>query len=209
MTTIAVYNDMIAQGWRGEGVVMCALNDGALADFNPTGNTSIGGTVNVANVMIPAGVTVTVDSDLALNATGTVTIAGTLAGDCKAVGVIASGQLHVSGSIDNHCAALPEGAPPTLTLVGYGGYQFNGGGTRRARRATCSSPTTRRCRKARPHRAGSSRRRPRGTRVLLPPRLTTTACRPITTGYRGRQARAMAPTAARPAATARRDACGR
>jgi hypothetical protein len=98
------------------------------ADFNPTTNTTIGGTVNFATVTIPAGVTVTVTSDLVLTTTGAVTIAGTLSGDCKAVSVSANARLNVSGTIDNHCAVVPDAGPPALTLVGKGGYHFTGGG---------------------------------------------------------------------------------
>ncbi|MBP8297235.1 MAG: hypothetical protein KAX84_14070, partial [Burkholderiales bacterium] len=127
-TSLAVYNDMIAQGWAGEGVVMCALPDMQPA-FSPTANTSIGGTVNFESVTIPAGVTVTVSSDLALSSGGPITIAGTLAGDCKAVSLMANGQLDVSGTIDNQCATMPAGPPPALTLAGFGGYQFTGGGS--------------------------------------------------------------------------------
>jgi hypothetical protein len=126
MTTLATYTEMTGQGWRGEGIVMCALNDGPLTDITATAGSTLSGTVNAMNVTIPAGVTVNVTGDLALNATGIVNIAGNLVGDCRAMAVVASGRLDITGTVDNHCVAAPAGAAPALTLVGYGGYRFGG-----------------------------------------------------------------------------------
>src|SRR5262245_7041759 len=79
--TNALTATIAAAGVTGKPATFTA--NGALTDFNPPSNGSIGGTVNYASVNIPAGVTITVTSDLVLNATGAVTIAGTLVGDCK------------------------------------------------------------------------------------------------------------------------------
>jgi hypothetical protein len=127
--SLSVYDDMIAQGWIGENVVMCALTGtGQLADFSPTGNTALAGTVSYASVNIPAGVTVTASNDLVLLATGAVTIGGTLAADCKSMSVIAGGALTVSGNIGNDCST-PTDVGSSLSLIGLGGYHFKGGGT--------------------------------------------------------------------------------
>jgi hypothetical protein len=118
---------MIAIGWAGEGVVMCAASGaGLLSDFTPTGNTTLGGQANFASVNIPAGVTVTVTSDLTLTATGPITIAGTLIGDCKAISVMTAGVLNVPGGIENHCTHEPAGDNPGLTLIGAAGYKLTG-----------------------------------------------------------------------------------
>lgn len=105
---------------------------GTLAAFNPTASVSLGGTNNYTSVNIPAGVTVTATSDLVINATGAITIAGTVAGDCRAITISATGTLTVSGSIDNHCTTLPATVAPALSLVGRAGYTFNGAGTVRS-----------------------------------------------------------------------------
>lgn len=72
--------------------------------FEPTTDQDIGGTMTVAQVTIPAGVTITVTSDLVLNATGPVTIDGTLTGDCVRIDVNAATSLTISGTIENLCA---------------------------------------------------------------------------------------------------------
>ena len=139
MTDPAVRDEMIAKGWLAEGdgpnlVVMCAppADTGPVTDFLPTAATTLAGAVNFATVTIPAGVTVTITDTLVLNATGPITIAGNLAGDCKGASLGTTATLTVSGNIDNHCSTLPDDAPPPLTLVATGGYDFNGGGTVRS-----------------------------------------------------------------------------
>ncbi len=135
MTDKAIRDQMVAKGWLAEGdgpdlVVMCAPADtGARADFNPAANTTVGGAMNVASVTIPAGITVTLGSDLYLDASGAITVAGNVVGDCKALALSAAGTLNVSGSVDTQCTTLPAGTPPATTLVGKGGYHFTGGGT--------------------------------------------------------------------------------
>lgn len=103
---------------------------GQLAAFNPTQNAIIGGTLNFSSVNIPVGVTVTVATDLLLNATGAITIAGTLIGDCKNLTVSADGALTVTGTINNACSGGISGTgAPVITLVGKGGYSFTGANT--------------------------------------------------------------------------------
>ncbi|MGE0556520.1 MAG: hypothetical protein AB7R55_24100, partial [Gemmatimonadales bacterium] len=102
---------------------------GELAALNPTGNVTLSGNRRYTSIDVPAGVTVTMAGDLTLNATGNVTIAGTIAGDCKALTVNADGALTVSGTLDNGCAGgIPPTGPPTMTLVGKGGWTLDGGG---------------------------------------------------------------------------------
>jgi hypothetical protein len=114
-----------ANGVTGNPATFTAT--GQLTAFNPTSNASIGGTLNYTSVNIPAGVTVTATSDLILNATGAVTIAGTLAGDCKNISVSSDGALTVTGTVNNGCSAgIPGTGAPAITLVGKGGYSFNG-----------------------------------------------------------------------------------
>lgn len=92
-------------------------------DFEPTENTTLGGTVNAGAVTIPAGVTVTVTEDLVLNTTGPVSISGTLQGDCVAVAVNAGGGLTLTGAtVSNACATgvvdLTLFTAGTLTVSG-------------------------------------------------------------------------------------------
>ncbi len=135
MTDTAVRDQMVARGWEAEGdgpnlVVMCAPDDGAArAAFSPTGNTTVGGAMYVTSATIPAGVTVTLASDFYLDATGAITMNGTLAGDCRNAALTAGGALAVAGSIDTHCTTPPAAAPPALTFVGKDGVSFTGGGT--------------------------------------------------------------------------------
>ena len=130
MTDKAIRAQMVAKGWLAEGdgpelVVMCAPPDpGPETDFNPTADTTIAGLNNFGTVVIPAGVTVTMTGDVLINASGAVTIAGNLVGDCKVASIAAGLALNVTGKIENHCAVLPGAAPPALTLVGDGGVNF-------------------------------------------------------------------------------------
>ncbi|HEV8600156.1 MAG TPA: hypothetical protein VGQ69_12400 [Gemmatimonadales bacterium] len=98
---------------------------GQLTAFNPTANTSLSGTRSFSTVNIPAGVTVTMTGNLTLNATGAVTIAGSLVGDCVALTLNADGALTMSGTLSNGCTGAPASLP-AITLVGKGGYTFNG-----------------------------------------------------------------------------------
>lgn len=98
------------------------------APFKPTEDTEITGTVNVGEVEIAEGVTVTLKGDAVLNATGNVTVAGTLVGDCVAAEIFAGGDLTITGTVRNECTdpAAAERIPDlvirspggTLTLQG-------------------------------------------------------------------------------------------
>ena len=80
--------------------------------FEPTTDQDIGGTMTVAQVMIPAGVTITVTSDLVLNATGSVTIDGTLTGDCVAITLNGQAAVTITGTVTNACAVETDTPPP-------------------------------------------------------------------------------------------------
>jgi hypothetical protein len=87
--------------------------------------TIAGGVLDVARFTVAQGVTVTVNGALTVNTTGPIEIAGNLRGACHAMAFNAGGLLTVSGSLDNSCADAPED-PPTLQLVGLGGYDLGG-----------------------------------------------------------------------------------
>ncbi|GMV04435.1 MAG: hypothetical protein AMXMBFR53_07150 [Gemmatimonadota bacterium] len=112
-----------------EGTASVVAAAGAAADtvivtvtaaaFKPTEDTQVGGTVNVGEIDIPAGVTVTLTDDAVINATGDVTIAGTLEGDCRALAVSAGGSLTLTGSVTTACSdTLATGGAVTLRAAG-------------------------------------------------------------------------------------------
>jgi hypothetical protein len=89
------------------------------AAFKPTGDTEVSGTLDVAEVEIPEGVTVTLKGDAVIKAVGNVSIAGALVGDCRTASLTAGGDLTVTGSIDNVCSdSTAAGAPLSLTAGG-------------------------------------------------------------------------------------------
>jgi hypothetical protein len=98
----------------------------AFTVFNPTANTSLSGTKSYNSVNIPAGVTVTMSGDLVLNVTGTVTIAGTLTGECVNLTINADGSLAITGTLNNGCTGVIPATLPSMTLVGKGGYSLGG-----------------------------------------------------------------------------------
>lgn len=75
-------------------------------DTNPTdvAPATLGGTVDVANLVIPAGQTTTVTSDLVVNATGNVTIDGQLiaspsGGTGGGITILADGDITIGGTV--------------------------------------------------------------------------------------------------------------
>src|SRR5690606_24267709 len=126
-TTIAVVNTsgLVTGRFRGEARIRAraAAAEGGtdltvvLVDFNPTANTTIGGTVAYGRFEIPKGVTVTVTSDLALRALDSLRIAGTLIGDCVEMGILVGGPMRVQGgTIDNSCSTA-RSTWPALRMV--------------------------------------------------------------------------------------------
>lgn len=102
---------------------------GQLSPFNPTGNATLTGTRRFSTIAIPTGVTITMGGDLTLNATGDVSIAGNITGDCRALAINADGALTISGTLNTGCPGpLPTAGPPAMVLVGKGGWTLNGPG---------------------------------------------------------------------------------
>ena len=94
--------------------------------FEPTGDQDVGGTLNVAEVMIPAGVTITATGPLTINASGNVQIDGAIMGDCVPITVNGSATVVVTGVVNNDCAGLVGEESPGLTIVGGGTVTFDG-----------------------------------------------------------------------------------
>jgi hypothetical protein len=94
--------------------------------FAPGSSTSLGGIQSFTTVNIPAGVTVTVSSNLVLNATSAVTIAGTLAGDCKSISINSEAAVTLTGTIANDCAGTLPDSLPRLRVFAKGGMTASG-----------------------------------------------------------------------------------
>ena len=75
-----------------------------LPNFAPQNDTEISGDVAFAEVLIPAGVTVTVTGATTFNVTGSATVEGTLIADCHALTLNVGADLVVTGTVDNGCA---------------------------------------------------------------------------------------------------------
>ena len=120
---------------KGE-VVITASQDGAsgnadftivLADLMPDQDIVLSGTVAVAEVMIPEGVTVTVAGGLTLVAEGVVTIAGSIMGACESLDLESMVSVWVTGAIDLACAEMPEDEADIPTFrVAAPGWLFDG-----------------------------------------------------------------------------------
>lgn len=99
----------------------------ALPDFEPTGDTTVVGNVEVENLTVPAGVKVTLSGDATVTARGAVSIAGTLEGNCTAFAVQAEGRVTITGSVTNACATPPaEGEDAGVTIVSATGFTLDG-----------------------------------------------------------------------------------
>ena len=94
--------------------------------FVPAADEDVGGTMTVAELTIPAGVTITATSALVINATGPVQIDGAVMGDCVAVTVNGSASVVVTGVVDNDCTGDVGEDIPGLNIVGSGEMTFDG-----------------------------------------------------------------------------------
>jgi len=92
----------------------------AIGPLEPTEDITLSGTVDVTIFTVPAGVTVTVDADLVLNATETVNVAGTISGNCVGVSLQAVGLITVGGSITTPCAGMAM--PPGISILSGSGF---------------------------------------------------------------------------------------
>lgn len=112
----------------------------AIPDFQPSGDTTLVGNVEVANLTVPAGVKVTLAAEATVTALGNVTIAGTLEGNCTPFAVQAAGRITISGAVTTTCAAPPaEGAEPGLTIVTGSGFTLDGADIRAGGKVTLRS----------------------------------------------------------------------
>jgi trimeric autotransporter adhesin len=109
-----------------EGKRATAAIDVTLPAFRPTSTTTLGGRVTFVSVTIPAGVTVNVNAPLVMEVTGSITIAGTLNGNCQSIQIIGAASFTVSGTIGNACTSVPTSAPPALRLIGRTGLNLRG-----------------------------------------------------------------------------------
>lgn len=135
-TTIAVVSASGVVSGRFRGEVTISARAGTiqgsatitvlLGEFRPTANTTIGGSVAYGRFEIPAGVTVTVSSNLTLLAADSLVIAGTLKGNCVAMELRAEGPMRVrGGTIDNWCLS-EDSVPKRLRLVNDDVQEFDG-----------------------------------------------------------------------------------
>ena len=84
------------------------------------------GDVIVGDLSVPAGVTVTLATDIDVDVGGAAIIAGTLTGDCTALRVEGPGTARVSGTVSNVCVAQPAGGAdaPGVTFELPAGMDF-------------------------------------------------------------------------------------
>ena len=91
----------------------------------PSQDTTLNGTIVTTRFEVPAGITVTLGSDVVIKSSVQVKVDGTIRGDCRRFEVDGSGELLVTGTVDNSCAAAGAAGKP-LMLVARGGYSLNG-----------------------------------------------------------------------------------
>jgi hypothetical protein len=91
--------------------------------FQPPNDTSLAGTVSVTRFIIPAGRTVTATGPLVIDSDSTVSIDGTLRGDCVSILIKGRETVTISGALDNSCIAESLN-PPNLRIVAAVGYSF-------------------------------------------------------------------------------------
>lgn len=110
-----------ADGQSGSAAI-----DVLAAPFNPTGDTDLSGNPKFADVMIPAGVTVTATGDLDLRSAGDVTIAGTLTGECVQLSLRGDANVTITGTVSNGCTQ-GQTTTPDLTIESTGDLDLDGG----------------------------------------------------------------------------------
>ena len=95
----------VASGDATDSVAVTVTPDA----FRPTEDTEISDSLNVGELEIPDGVTVTLKNDAVINVEGSVTISGSVKGDCVGAQIVAGGDLTVTGSLDNTCSQAAGG----------------------------------------------------------------------------------------------------
>ncbi len=96
-----------------------------LARFEPAGDTVISGDVQVPEMTVAEGVTVTVAGSANLTVTGAVAISGSIAGDCQALALTGGGDVTITGTVSNACST-PSADPPGLTISATGALDLSG-----------------------------------------------------------------------------------
>ncbi len=91
----------------------------------PSKDSTVNGVIDVTRFEVPVGITVTLGSDVVIKTSVGTTIAGTIRGDCRRLELDGAGEVLVSGTIDNSCAAAGA-AGADLKIVGRGGYALTG-----------------------------------------------------------------------------------
>lgn len=94
--------------------------------FKPETDVELSGDQKFTDVEVAEGVTVTVTDDVSIEATGAVSIAGEVAGDCVEAALTSDSTLTITGTVNTACGELPDGEAPRLRLVGDGGFQLDG-----------------------------------------------------------------------------------
>jgi hypothetical protein len=94
------------------------------AAFNPTASVAITGDKTYSAVNIPAGVTVTINSDAVITVNGDYTQAGVVTAPCHTLRIDATGLLTASGNISNDCTD-PAADGNDLVLIGRSGYNIS------------------------------------------------------------------------------------
>lgn len=92
---------------------------------SPSADSTITGTVVTTRFTVPAGVTVTLGTDVVIQSTVRVTINGTIRGDCRRFEIDATGEVLITGTVNTSCSD-PAAAAPALRIVGRGGYSLSG-----------------------------------------------------------------------------------
>ena len=97
---------------------------GSFVAFNPTSSTTITGNKTYGSVNIPAGVTVTINSDAVITVNGDYTQAGVVTAPCHTLRIAAGGVFTATGNISNVCTD-PNADGNDLVLIGQGGYNIS------------------------------------------------------------------------------------
>ncbi|MGD2070041.1 MAG: Ig-like domain-containing protein, partial [Gemmatimonadota bacterium] len=79
-------------------------------------DTTVGGVLAVGELSVADDVVVTLASDVVIDATGSVDVAGTVQGDCTALTLEGGADVTVSGTLRNACVAVPMGGPSAPPL---------------------------------------------------------------------------------------------
>ncbi len=97
------------------------------SDTDFTGNASVQGTFNLAELNVAAGLTITATGNLVCEISGDITIDGNLVGDYVEIMVSGQGRLTINGTIRNECSVRPAaGQAPPLAINNKGDMSFTG-----------------------------------------------------------------------------------